>query len=511
MVEAHAQTFALSPSFRKIAVSPTEALAFNVTAALLALGINDRNLQDVVNESFWAFLNASGRAAATLLSPEVGDTKNLPLGDAVQTATIAVSLLGFLQAASAQAEFWKASNRVGLIEKVKKILSESFLIAVETSLSTIRNAHSSDPEVKDWKRYLRKYASSGRPLGAMLLQRSFMWLVVSSTSLLIADANSLRNDHILDLLMARGRDLRRSCNQFSPDDSSVQVCATIAIEQMSYLEAGADFVRLGTAYQQKLAFEVKSAAMISFLNCASVNDELANPETLMGWLQETLDDPIQMADETLALVVLRCLVLICRLSPDFSPAVSRLLPRYLVQTVPPADTVAAASKSLASVLKMLSEDAVISTLYAIGNVLSSNAEHPLTNGQANGSVHDGAFRSPTHRDRPSTGSSRSLQTSVEEDTLAIYGNIVQAICGIAVACEDEKITALAQSMLLQKLGKIHSSVDLNIVMGTASLALSSGQLEFRSLLKGYSRLCHNAVVDRNDTMLTAVGKTFRDS
>ncbi|POR31257.1 Phosphatidylinositol 4-kinase STT4 [Tolypocladium paradoxum] len=507
ILEAHSQVFVPSPFFRKIEPSPTESLAFHVTGALLALGVKFIDLRETVTDGIWAFTNSCTRATESVVSPQASEPENPPMEEAVRTATIALALLGFLDAASAQADFWKAGGRLGLVQKIKQLLSEPFLVAVETSLSTLRNSHSQDREVKEWKRLLRHYASSGRPLGAMLLQRSFMWLVLSSTALMVTDGSTLRNTHILDLLMSGGGNVLPGPGQLLDGDlRSIEVYASLAAEQMDYIEAGADFVRLGSSSQQKLAYAVKSAAMISYLNCSLLNEEAADADILMNWLQETLEDSSQMADDALASVVLRCLALICRVSPAFSPTVSRVLPRFLVQTTPHGDTVRVAATSLAFILKALSKDAVITTLYTLGNVLSPEAGGAITNGQTNGTAGGETVSGPVYARRHSTGSSISLQINGDEETAIVYGNVVQAICGIASACQDEKITALAQSMLLQKLDKVNANVDAQVISGAATLALSGGQLEFRSLLKMYSRICHIGIVDNKEFLLAAVMK-----
>ncbi|KAK2593385.1 Phosphatidylinositol 4-kinase stt4 [Conoideocrella luteorostrata] len=507
ILEAHTQVFAPSPFFRKVEPSPTESLSFHLTAALLSLGINYIDLKETVTDGIWAFTNACGRAIESVLSPQSTDLDSLPVDDAIRTATIALALLGFLDAASAQADFWKAGGRLGLIQKVGQLLSETFLVAVETSLSTIRNTHTQTNEVREWKRLLRHYAYHGRPLGAMLVQRSFMRLVLSSTSLMVAEGPDLRRNHVLDLLMSGDNLALKDQRQLLDGDlRSIEVYTNIAIEQMDYLEAGADFVRLGSPDQQKLAYDVKSTAMIVYLNCSFLNEDTADSDVLMGWLQESLEDLSQMSDPSLAAVVLRCMALICRISPSYTSSVSRALPRFLVQTAPYGDTVKVASKSLAFVLNMLSKDAVISTLYSLGNVLSPDAEADFVNIPANGALGNGESVAPEYGRRHSTGSSISLLVDGEQETTIVYGNVVQAIVTIATACDDEKITALAQSMLLQKLDKVNASVDTKVITGAAKLSLHGGQLEFRSLLKMYSRLCHIGVVDHKDFLLTAVMK-----
>ncbi|KAK6718192.1 hypothetical protein SNK05_001352 [Fusarium graminearum] len=510
ILEAHVQLFVPSPFFRKIDPSPTEALAFHVTGALLALGINYNDLQETVTDKIWSFVNSCRRASESIISPQAGDPENPHLEDAIRTVTIAVALLGFLDAAAAQADFWRSGGRLALIKKVREILSEPFLIAVETALSTIRNCHSQDRDVKEWKRYLRQYASSGRPLGAMLLHKSFVHFVVSSTSLMVKDPASLRQSHVLDIYISQGESLRDIASiTLEAEFKTVEDYALLAVEEIQYIEGGADFIRMGSPDQQSLAYAVKAAALISYLNCALLNEDAADPEILMNWLQETLDDDVQMADQTLASVTLRCLALICQISPSFSSNVSRILPRFIVQDAPQKNIVTIASNSLAYALKMLSKDAVIGTLYTLGNVLSPGSDQGFANDQIDGTASETGLN-PIYARRQSIGSSISVQLYGEEETAIVSGNVVQTICGIAAAFQDEKITALAQSMLQQKLEKVNTGVDARIISGAAALALEGGQLEFRSLLKLFSKLCHTGVVDNQLFLLEAVrnARTF---
>lgn len=502
LTESYVQTFLPSPFFRKIEPSPTEALSRNVTAAILSLGIRYDDVHQTVSDSIWAFLDACAHASEAAVS-QVSEDDPAALDDAIHTATVTIALLGFLDAASAQANFWRAGGRLALIKWFRDLLSEPFLIAVETAFSTIRNSRSPERHVKEWKRYLRHYSSVGRPLGAMLLQQSFMWMLVAATSLLVAEVGALRNSNVLDILMS-GDGLLRPLTAKSGDADfrSVETYATVVIDQMNHLDSSADFVRLGSPAQQKLACSVKASALISYLNCSRLNQDAADADVLMSWLEDTLADPVSMADEDLASAVLKSMALLCRVSPSYSASVSRLLPRFIVQSVASRQAVVSASKCLAFVLQMLSTDAVITTLYTLGNVLSPGSERTLTNG-INGEIADGS-ETQVYTGRHSTGSSISLRISGEEEAPIVHGNVIEAICEIANAFKDEKITALAQSMLLQKIDKVTSSVDARIITGAATLALRGGQLEFRSLLKMYGRLAHLAVAENREAILAAV-------
>lgn len=498
-MDAHIQAFAPSPFFRNVEPSPTECLSFHATAALLSLGTHHPGVQQIVYDGVTVFLRTCAHAAERV--SRAADDDSGAAEDAVYTATIAVTLLGFLDAACAQAHFWRSGGRLGLVTRVRDILSPPFLVAVEAAFSTIRNTHSHDRPIREWKRWVRHYEDVGRPLGALLLQRGFMRLLVATTSLLIAEDDALRRAHVLDVMMS-GNGLRRplTARSAEADLRSVELYATVAVDQMNDLESSADFDSLSPA-KQGLAFSVKACALISYLNACTLNDDAADSEILMAWLEDALGDSAGMADAELGSAVLKSMALLCRVSPSYAISVSRLLPRFIVQSGAKSQMVAVASRSLAFVLQMLSKDAVITTLYTLGNVLGPGNDRPLTNGAA--ALH-GQDHSQGLGPRHSTGSSISLQITGEEESSIVQGNVVQAICEIASASRDEKITGLAQSMLAQKIIKLSSPLDARIVTGAASLALSGGQSEFRYLLKRYAAVTHEALLENKDAILQAV-------
>ncbi|KAH6625953.1 hypothetical protein B0J18DRAFT_126588 [Chaetomium sp. MPI-SDFR-AT-0129] len=519
LLDAHIQTFAPSPFFRKIEPSPTESLSFHLTAALLSLGTRHADVREAISDNITTFLDTCADVADRVLqADEDEDPGNLE--DSVRIATIAVALLGFLDAASAQAGFWKTGSRLGVVTRVRDIFSQPFLVAVEAALSTIRNAHSHDRHVKEWKRWVRHYDMDGRPLGALLLQRSFMRLLVAATSLLVAEEDALRDSHILDAMMS-GSGLRRPLAAHSPeaDSASVELYANVAADQMHDLESSADFDSLSPA-KQSLAFSVKACALISYLNACTLIDEAAEEGPLVAWLESSLNNPTEMADDELGAVVLKSMALLCRLSPSYAATVTQILPRFIVRGNAKNQAVAVASTCLAFALQKLSQDAAISTLYRLGNVLgpaepdantstaalspAPGTDRPLTSGagalggQGLSYVYGGA--------RHSTGSSLSLQLPNEEEKFAVRGNVVQAICEIAISSSDDKITNLAQSMLAQKLDKLNGPLDTRIITGAASLALSGGPAQFLNLLKRYVAVAHDAVVDGRDDILQAIMK-----
>ena len=506
LLEAPAQKVVLSPYLRSIEISPWELLTYDLTRAILSIGIRHSVLHAAVTGCTVKYLrqclrsinsSSSGRHVSEELANDVEITEIL------NTATISVSILGFLRAVSVYANFFSISERLESIRLLRQILDENLMVSVEGAFSSIRTCESNCRAVKEWKVYTKRYAASGRPLGAMLLQKEFMRYMVSCSSLQVTSAENLEKRDIFDVLTSDGK-----LDQQDIDDASVELkdlLSEISFESMRVLEDGSDYLQLGSVWQQQIAFAVKAHTLHTFLNCTVIDTDVADTDILMTWLEDTISNPVQMADEKLAYVVLRSMAVVASFSSSCASIFSRSLPKYVVQRGFKGETVTIAARSLTYILQTLSQDAVITGLYSFGNVLSARSGPDralggleLTDGNANSLKHIEIY---THQP---TGSAISLDLSGEEETAAAYGNVVRIIVRIASIYRDDKITALVQSMLLQKLGRVSTAVDLCIITETAKLATAGGLTEFKSLLKMYARFGHEAAVNGNVKLAESV-------
>ena len=504
--EVHTQEFAPSPFLKKIEPSPWEALTYQLTKAILSLGLKQDDLHDIILECIIKYLNNCLQVTRRPASPQSNQSQ-ISAEDSQNVATVTLSLLGFLEAASAHADFFAVDEIVEFMRLLRDILNENLMISVEGVFSSIRTSDVFHNHLAEWKIYTKRYAASGRPLGAMLLQRNLMRLLVSCSSLQISSAEEMRRTDVFEVL-TRNESSNSEANHHT-SSALVELMTELAAESMRLLEDGSDYLKLGSAWQQHLAFSVKAHSLHTFLNCMILDEEIADIDILMPWLESAMGDPMSMADEALANVVLKSLPVIAKFSPAIASALSRSLPRFIVQSGMKGASVALAARSLTYILRQLSPDAVITGLYSLANVLSAGSgsdrttwatdtpngipKNPKTAGQQN--------QLSTHH---STTSAISLDMSGEEEMAAAYGSIVCAVVIIATSCKDAKIAALAQSMLLQKLGRISLAVDLHIIREAAELALASGETELKSLLKLYDRICHDGVKERNVILLGAV-------
>ncbi|EAU36126.1 hypothetical protein ATEG_02852 [Aspergillus terreus NIH2624] len=474
--ESHSQLFRQSPFLHNIKPSPWESLTYNLTSALLFLGSEYPALRETVHQALndYVYNCAEAVKAAVPLRPyDEGAVKHGAGYECASVLSITVSLVGFLEAAAKYTAFWYATEKLRIVDHMRSMLSEPFMVAIETASSTVRNAAVPDLALRDWRRYTRRYASDGRPLGAMLLQEGFMRFVKACMTSLIG-AQNLSDDELLDDYMD-GVGIARSNDH--AEKALVDRVTEIIAQQIQLLEDGSDYLQLGSPWQQRLTFSTKTFALIGFLHCVLLSEDKGSSEDFLSWLEDTLIDPNQMSCAELATATLKSIAIVARMSFNNASSGSRSLLRFIVEgSVPAKPTGSVAARCLAQALGILSEDAVITTLYSLGNVLSP------------GSGTDKAYHAHAGEANGALGASVvSLATDGEEGTVP-YKNVIHAIVTIATSCNDEKISALAQSMLLQKIGKVNAAVDCCIVKETASLALSTGQAEFHLLLKFYDRI-----------------------
>lgn len=502
VLEAHEQVFDSSPFLRTIEPSPWEALSYNLISSSLALGLKHPSLHDSVYDTLVEYLtNSSIMSQKANASSVALNGSHDQKGKPYETVTLAMSITGCLDAMTEYMHFFTAVERINIVTILRGLLSDGWMVALEGSLSSIRNSEPSNRAAKDLKFFCKRYASSGRPLGAMLLQYSFLRLLVASSALQITVADNIQQSSILDFLTPKSQFQLAPRRDYNAD--LLELSTEISAEIMRVLDDGADYLELGSSWQQRLALKVRGQALTVFLLCMLLDEEVADADVIMSWLETSLADPVQMAHDELARVILKSLTIVAKTSPSIATTLSRSLPRFIVQGQIQGPTLIVAGQCLASILQSLSQDAVISALYTLGNVLTAaNADKGATNYGARhaSSISKGSARYTHH----ATGSAISLGVSGEEETLAVFVNVVRAVVTIAKACGDEKVISLAQSMLLQKYGRVSLTVDLQIIIETAFLGAIGDENDLKSLLRLYDRLAHDAVTKDNTPILEAV-------
>lgn len=503
--EVHRQTLNVSSLYQQL--PPWETLAYDLTAATLTIGLNHTSLRaeafSCIDRTIEELLESAQKAS--WIQPQTDDPTDPTAAEkSLPAVQLCASLLGFLRAIADHIRVWSIEQRVEIIRRLRILLSEKLMVAIEGALSAIRNARTTTRAVKDWKRWVRHHAARGRPLGAMLLQQAFMQVVQGTVLLLVSPELPLAAHELLSALLISIPLTDHS--KLPPTTGNIEELAEIIADEMAFLAADADYLQLGSAWQQHLALDVKAICLRSFLCCTIIDEEIADDELLLAWLDATAADPVQMANERLAQTVLESMTVLARLSPAIASGLARSLPRLIVQGKLPANTARLAGACLAHLMRPMSQDVVISTLYSLGNVLSASAgadrnggPSPITDGS--GSANGGL--SP-YNSLNGMGSSISLVISDDDEGGAVSGAVVQAIVAVASARNDPQLTALVISMLVQKIGRISLAVDARAITEMAPLGLCGGPNEMRALLRLYARIISDANVKGNTHLVNAV-------
>lgn len=507
LAESYTQTLHQSPGLRDIEPSPHEALTGSLTAAILSIGISHGVLRKQVAAAIGTYVKGWATSAAELSLDQFDEDDHVdysPDGELARVLTQSMSLLGFLHAAAQHVGFWNAYERLQLVEEIRAALSENFLVAFETALSIVRNARHHQHGLREWRRTAKHYAAIGRPLGAMILHDGFLELAVACASLMVGAPNPSPGKVVLDYLRSSFNNSQLMRTQ--SDEALLDGLTRISIEEMARLENDIDYLeRVGSSWQQRQGAGVKAKILTTYLCCSVYDDDVADSDTLLTWLDSTLNDPAQTIDPTLASTSLKCMAILARVDGDIASTLSRTLPRIIVQGGFDERTSNVAADCLASVLSLLPQDAIITTLYSLGNVISAAGvpergatASPHSNGNLRASRH-------TMYEHERTGSTISLTPSDVDEPHHVHTTVVQTVVFVARNCKDEKVAALALNMLIQKIGKASKAVDTKIISDSATLGLRSGVGEFRALLKAYTKLSQDAIPKADSATLEAVG------
>lgn len=500
LIQACYNPISPSPFLRDLDPSPWELLTNALTNAILSLALNYPHLRTRAASSVQAYVQHCTRLAAQLaINSDV--TRIQTDEESLAIILLATSIIGFLHGAADNVHFWSPSEQLELLLSMQAILSDGMLLNTGAACSKIRSAANSHV-VNDFKLHISRYLISGRPLGAMLLRQSFSKYVEACASLFVTPLSTAPNKLVLATLLAQ--DFHETPQVQDP--ALVQTVADIASQEIVNLDEGHDFLQLATPWQQKKAHLLRASCMLTYLCCTLVSDDAADPGVLVSWLETTLSDPAQTADEDLASTALRIWAVLAKRSPVFASELPGVLPRLFIRESLKPEIAEIAAECLVVALRAVSQDTVITTLYGLGNLLSASRTTDGLPGNILFSENnlDGVNFSKPNGDA-GLGSTVSLAFNDATKLLNSHANIALAIVAIAKGLGDPKITALALSMLIQKVGKVNAALDLNIIIKTAVLAAEAQTPEFRALLRLYNRLSQESIAKSNGAVTTAVG------
>ena len=500
----------LSPRFRTLSSAPWELLSFAVTDGLLHIGGRHDSLRAESFSAISSYLGECERAASRLryASGTDGAPRSKQSGldvEAQDVLAIATSLVGFLDASSQTVHLWHSTEQRDTLSRLGSLVSENLLLALEAAVSNLSSSTSHSQGAQEWKHYLTCYSANGKPLGSLRVRQSYMYFAEVCASALIMHNHPIQEQDVLSLLL-NGQDLRTGQRCHS---ELVDMLVVIATETIVDLEEENDYLRMGPSWQQRRLCQVKSSAFICFTCCHVLNEDLAQKQSLVSWLESTLADPTQASDDRLACTTLRCLAVLALTEKDIALSLTKSIPRFLTQGNMDITISHTAATSLLVGLRAVPQDSVITTLYNLGNSIkpqqSNNATSSVFMFDDLGAEDDNAdAKSPVINGGAKQASSASLSPDESSKVATAQAPLIRAIVVVANGFGDERLAALALPMLIQKVGKLDIAVDIEIISQAALLVVNAGSHELRALLRLYADLSHEAVLHHNEEILDAV-------
>lgn len=425
----------------------------------------------------------------------------------VETLTAYLSLLGFLSASADKIYVFDVKERYQIAQQLRRVISDRFLTLVEGVLSSVRHGNDHPRIIRDFEAFILLYTKSDRPLGAMLLQHAYLRFLLCCSALEMATVHQLQEQSVIDYLLSKNSPQYLADGAIHPN--FIELLVEVSSEAINVLDEGADYLQLASESQQRLAFKARATSLTIFLTCVLIDEEIADLDLLMIWLESSMADYAQMINQNLAATVLKSFAIIAKTSQPIASVLGKSIPRFIVRGDSDERILLIAAKCLAIILQLISQDAVITGIYALGNVLSTNSNGNAGIRQPLGYTASSTLtRTASKLTQHATASAISLGVSGDEEMAAAYNHVVHAIVTITRACADDKITSLALSMLLQKLGRVSIAVDLTILSESAYLGLSGTSSDLRSLLKLYDRIAHDALVADNRPFLDSLSQAW---
>lgn len=478
-----------------------------VSSAVFSIGLRHTTLREEAVNTLFHYIEKTSQLAvryAKLFATIDGlENTDFAARDLLGILRLSACIISFLEVAAKQANLWSSDEQLRVVSTYESILSQEFLVVVEAAYATLRIQAPDNPEMKMWKKSQKLHATCGLPLGASLLQLNFMALN-EGCALMLAPVvvNDLCQNSLVTLLAHSGN-YKKSLRD--DEMALAEKIASIAADGINTIDEGSDYLRIESAWHQRSTYALKASAISCYLLCSLNTDDEADTELLMAWLEAVLASPSEVSDETLACATLRSLAILAKLSTSMASKMARSLPRFLSSRPLQANVAAVAAKSLVSVLKVIPHDTVITTLYGLGNSLSSKTgvETPVNYALFNDA---GMDRHHSNNRMPNNHSAVSLDLPDGDDPSTVYRAVIMAVIEIAKGFRDETISGLALSILVQKVGKINMAVDMEIITQVAAVAIDLSIQDFRALLRLYVRITADGIKQNNQIMIEAVSE-----
>lgn len=412
-----------------------------------------------------------------------------------------------------------------VVDRLSTLITQPFLSAVENLVSQSVNNNA-----------LIDYFDNGREICSLLFCKLVQKLQVKyACSILNVPIDSSLVKFLLDLKSSQfNEDKLKVYSEFKlkveRNRAALTKLCTYSLVQLTELEEGAQYIDLSTHNRISLAYDAKSY-MLQVLALGLLLDykvsefiELVHDAVL----DATTDSVITNKNQVRTVVAVASLLNFY--TEEVSSELLRVFPILISSKLISKQIVSEISAYFSIGLKPLTEDAIVSAIYSINNLLALAQDglpipvfkerRVTVSGGANNHI-DRLLSPRSHRastvgtfqslqmfrnsdtdlssiQSPSGSSSLSPQPSHSVEKTAIYHdklfeNVVVATTTIASNYNDQSITALSVTILTQKFRVVSPKLDKKILEGLANLAVCASESEFSLLMKFFNTATNSAI------------------
>lgn len=472
------------------------------------------------------------------------------------------SFQGFLEALAQQTSLTSYSTLRSILKKIEKLITTDFLLQLETTIAratangeslnnnqTTNNNHinnnnnnnnvnsNSDEDTpqngsatnylkthpnngtshrgKDedellprWKYYILSYLQNEQQLGAMLLNYYVCNFAraIAAKVINFSDSNTITSFRHKDITLSLLNKLLRSERPPRLDEEKSGILDTVsqlAISQIHSLDEGADYIELASPERIELAYSTKASAL-DILG-VSVHYRIIQPEFAVNIVKSSILHEHGMSNYRLALTVFKFASLLCSMDDEISNIMVRYLPHFIA--LPPISPILVrkCARALVYGLRSISQDVVVSTIYTLVNIVTVNRD-TLPVPSNGGKNIPGTSRTSNIGTNPESNLNEkngNVTDGEDEYTLQVYRNAISAIVAITSTYDDPQVSALAATVLNQKLNSTSIDLDREVAYGVAKLAAYVPDKEFLSILRSFQTLAIRSF-QTNDKRLRSI-------
>lgn len=366
-----------------------------------------------------------------------------------------------------------------------------------------------------------------------------------SLSMVNGNGHARREDHLGDNIVANGtaHSITSSLDDLSllRSDQSASLMTQrslaimsrlckLAFSKINFLDRGETYIVYSTYLRLKLGYQAKSH-YISVLGAGTFSN-IIDTESVKRIFHKSASISTVMLDPSLGPIVLQLGSLLTFKDPTLGASVTRSFTSLVANPSFTPQACLGASKGVGIASKVLSQDAVVTTIYALTNLLfvgndglqlqvrsrrKSSLRGALTNGHEglNGHVENGGPIKKLSSNniitkRASISSSKDHAAFSENEYRKVCENAVTAIAQVVAECDDESVSTLATTILSQKALHLNAVIAPVLLRGLVSTAPYLPEKEFVILVRLLHKLSFEANENNQTELLGIIEKSRCD-